>query len=39
MEALVGIECHLHIIQRITEEAHERLQGVCGFVRGVGVVA
>lgn len=28
MEALAGIECHLHIIGRITEEAHERLQSL-----------
>ncbi len=28
MEALVGIECHLHIIGRITEEAHKRLQSL-----------
>ena len=26
MEALAGIECHLHIIGRITEEARERLE-------------
>jgi len=28
MEALVGIACHLHIIGRITPEAHERLQAL-----------
>lgn len=28
MEALAGIDCHLHIIGRITEEAHERLQNL-----------